>query len=370
MQTDEITEQSTDPITLDEVIGRIVSGRFTHQENLTMLNKLTTQQLTSYTLDGLDPLTVINPATFSLAYLYFITARCLEATENNGLHLFQMLHHFIQVFEVEQVQLAPSRFSLVGKALLYLTEVMQKPLLPLQTFKLAINRFSNNNLHELTSLHAPFLQACILAKAYRFPLDILTQDIEIIDPKKNDIDIQGFLEYFYYGAIIYIGNKRFGDALDSLSIVISAPIQKAISAIQIAAYKKYVLVSLIWDGRLRALPKYTAQGVEKMCKMQATPYINLVKAFHDTSIEKFQEIVNKSSVFEDDQHIGLVKQCFEALRRKKIKELTRVYITVELKEMAEKIGDMTIEELELILIDMVVSYIAIIKWNFLLTRTI
>lgn len=101
--------------------------------------------------------------------------------------------------------------------------------------------------------------------------------------------------YYYYGSIVYIGNKRYDRALDFLSIVISAPTQKAISAIQIAAYKKFVLVSLISQGQLRSLPKYTAQGVEKLCRTQATSYINLVKAFDETDIQMFQDVVNKSS---------------------------------------------------------------------------
>jgi COP9 signalosome complex subunit 3 len=121
--------------------------------------------------------------------------------------------------------------------------------------------------------------------------------------QKYNIDIQGFLLYYYYGSIIYIGNKKYDRALDFLSIVISAPTQKAISAIQIAAYKKFVLVSLISQGQLRLLPKYTAQGVEKVCRTQAAPYVNLLGAFEGTDIQMFQDIVNKSSgLFESVKH--------------------------------------------------------------------
>lgn len=101
--------------------------------------------------------------------------------------------------------------------------------------------------------------------------------------------------YYYYGSVIYIGNKKYDRALEFLSIVISAPTQKAISAIQIAAYKKFVLVSLISQGQLHPLPKYTAQAVEKICRTQAIPYVNLVKAFDETDIQMFQDTVNKSS---------------------------------------------------------------------------
>lgn len=52
--------------------------------------------------------------------------------------------------------------------------------------------------------------------------------------------------------------------------------------------------------------------------------------------------------------MGLIKQCFQALYRQKIKELTKVYITVGLNEMTSKIGDITPQQLELILIEMVI----------------
>jgi COP9 signalosome complex subunit 3 len=81
--------------------------------------------------------------------------------------------------------------------------------------------------------------------------------------------------------------------------VISAPTQKAISATQIAAYKKFILVSLIYQGQLKPLPKYTAQGVEKVCKTQSQPYTSLLKAFNDTDLQLFHDVAtNNSGVFD------------------------------------------------------------------------
>lgn len=56
---------------IDEAIARIVSGQ-TNAENVATLDTLTAAQLLSYTSDGLDPLTVLNPVSHSLAYLYFM----------------------------------------------------------------------------------------------------------------------------------------------------------------------------------------------------------------------------------------------------------------------------------------------------------
>lgn len=56
---------------IDEAIALIVSGQ-TIAENVATLDTFTAAQLLSYTSDGLDPLTVLNPVTHSLAYLYFM----------------------------------------------------------------------------------------------------------------------------------------------------------------------------------------------------------------------------------------------------------------------------------------------------------
>ncbi|KAG2194865.1 hypothetical protein INT47_002659 [Mucor saturninus] len=334
------TESTKGSQSIDEVIALIISADNTSQLKniLVQLNTLTKSNLLSYTTDGLDPLTVLNPSTHSLAYLYFITARCQDANAGNALQLFQILSHFIQVFDIEQVRLSTTQFTLIGKALLHLAKILEKPLLPLTVFSTAIGRFACST-NTLTSLHAPFVQIVISR--------LLNQQ------QKYDVNIQNFLQYYYYGSIAYIGNKKYDRALDFLSIVISAPTQKAISAIQVAAYKKFILVSLIYEGQIRALPKYTAQIVEKVCKTQSQPYLNLLKTFNETDLKLFHDHATaSSSTFESDKHMGLVKQCFQSLRRKKIKELTNVYITVGLNEMAAKI-DTSPQELELILIEMI-----------------
>lgn len=63
--------QSTQHVTVDEAIALIVSSDENRQYK-NMLDSLTTEQLLSTTSDGLDPLTVLNPVSHSLPYLYFM----------------------------------------------------------------------------------------------------------------------------------------------------------------------------------------------------------------------------------------------------------------------------------------------------------
>jgi hypothetical protein len=56
---------------IDEVIALIVSGQPSKRWT-SILDTLSKEQLLAYTADGLDPLTVLNPTNYSLAYLYFM----------------------------------------------------------------------------------------------------------------------------------------------------------------------------------------------------------------------------------------------------------------------------------------------------------
>lgn len=70
--TSSTSGKPTPPI--DEVIALAISDQDnSHSKKLlTQLNSLTKPSLLSYTSDGLDPLTVLNPVTHSLAYLFFM----------------------------------------------------------------------------------------------------------------------------------------------------------------------------------------------------------------------------------------------------------------------------------------------------------
>lgn len=58
--------------------------------------------------------------------------------------------------------------------------------------------------------------------------------------------------YFYYGGIAQLACKLFGKAIEFFELVVSVPAVVG-SAIMVAAYKKYILCSLISYGEVRML---------------------------------------------------------------------------------------------------------------------
>lgn len=62
------------------------------------------------------------------------------------------------------------------------------------------------------------------------------------------LSYKNYLEYFLYGGMIYIGLKKWDNALRFLQVVIAAPTNNSVSMIMVQAYKKWVLVCLLAKG--------------------------------------------------------------------------------------------------------------------------
>lgn len=64
------------------------------------------------------------------------------------------------------------------------------------------------------------------------------------------LDYRDHLQYFLFGAMIYMGLKEWKRALVFLETVLITPITNNASKIQLEAYRKWVLVNLLHKGRV------------------------------------------------------------------------------------------------------------------------
>lgn len=126
----------------------------------------------------------------------------------------------------------------------------------LKLLKKAIIR---NEPTRFSFVHHRFLQLCLSTRCFRDALVVL--DIELFDfplSKAKDLDpasrgfevtYQDVLEYYLFGGIVYMGMKNWRRAVDHLTYVVTAP-GSGCSAIQVEAYKKYILASLLLNGKV------------------------------------------------------------------------------------------------------------------------
>lgn len=80
----------------------------------------------------------------------------------------------------------------------------------------------------------------------QYYLNIFFQDV--------NHDAKYFLLYYYYGGMIYTAVKNYDRALYFFEVAVSTPAM-AMSHIMLEAYKKFILVSLIINGKVSAYPE-------------------------------------------------------------------------------------------------------------------
>ncbi len=114
-----------------------------------------------------------------------------------------------------------------------------------------------------------------LRRCWRFLRWLLSSAVNDVAPSKTRLTQEECLLYFYYGGMVYIGLKRFRDALESFRVVSVAAAPRrahsrgyrspvgclclqclivpaaAVSRIVVEAFKKYALVSIIVHGQVR-----------------------------------------------------------------------------------------------------------------------
>jgi COP9 signalosome complex subunit 3 len=209
-----------------------------------------------YALSSLDP------AKHSLGYLYLLEVQSSGTLSQEQSETFLALAStFLNVCLAEQICLAPEKFNMVCRRVKEQALQLQKPLRAILPLQAAIRKLQPSS-EFLTAMHPDFLQMCLLAKCYKASLSILEDDIFEIDQKRTGLVPRDFLLYCYYGGMIHIGLKQFGKALEFFQHAITAP-ATVLNAITIAAYKKFVLVSLIQLGLVRLLILFIFRDVLK-----------------------------------------------------------------------------------------------------------
>ncbi|ORY06177.1 hypothetical protein K493DRAFT_404095 [Basidiobolus meristosporus CBS 931.73] len=324
--------------TTDEIYNAIISHTSIDSIKESLFPLLTSTPANLFTLplsDNQDPLALLNPAEHSLGYLYFLTAK--GSQENADLTLlYQHVLNFLEHFDKKQIACGLKRFYQLAPILIKFSSASGKPILATRPLRLAIQKIVPEG--TLTPLHPILIKECLLGKLYTDALSVLDTNITELDPKTTHIKVQDHLLYHYYGAMVYIGLKKFSRAAEFLELVIATP-SLATSAIQVEAYKKQLLVSLLLEGQLISLPKYTAQCVIQNIKVLCAPYLDFASAYSSLNMARVRaELGVHESTFIKDKNHGLILQCLDALYRRNILQLTRTYLTLSMEDIARTVG--------------------------------
>ncbi|PIA51303.1 hypothetical protein AQUCO_01100263v1 [Aquilegia coerulea] len=290
----------------------------------------------------------LNPSTHSLGYLYILEAYTGAAlSKEQATVLVPVVATFLESCTAEQIRLVPDKFVSVCKKFKDEVVSLRTPMRGIAPIRTAIRKLQSSP-EQLTTLHPDFLLLCLLAKCYKSGLSLLQEDIFEIDQPKD------LFLYCYYGGMICIGQKSFRKAMELLKAVVTAPMSST-NAIAVEAHKKYILVSLIYNGQFSTgLPKYMSAMGQRNLKNYCQPYYDLANSYSTDKISEVESAVTiNREKFESDNNLGLVKQVVSSLSKRNIQRLTQTYLTLSLEDMANRVQLNTSKEAELHVLQMI-----------------
>lgn len=227
-----------------------------------------------------------------------------------------------------------------------------KTLAGLETLAAATHAFSPG-AHHLTPAHSLFLQVVLSSRTcIEKAVDFLDRTIITeIDPSATGSTLADYLCYYYYAGILYASVKRWKESIWSLESALTVR-SYGCNAIMMAAYKAFVLISLIADGAVRPLLNTHA---EKYTRLVCKEYVEVQEAFEKRNFVEMNLLMEKyAKVFKEDQLDPLAGECHAALLRHSILALTNVYVSCTVSGIAEEMGT-TAEVVHRVLQEMILS---------------
>eukprot|EP00484_Ammonia_sp_Unknown_P002077 CAMPEP_0197022710 /NCGR_PEP_ID=MMETSP1384-20130603/3519_1 /TAXON_ID=29189 /ORGANISM="Ammonia sp." /LENGTH=449 /DNA_ID=CAMNT_0042450797 /DNA_START=127 /DNA_END=1476 /DNA_ORIENTATION=+ len=304
----------------------------------------------------------LDPKQHSIAYSYLLGYKSTEKLEDpQSIMVFMtQVRHFINKADSKQVSIFPRPFT---DALRVYVDFMKRennymPLIGTLRRCIDILKGDAKNTNILTFAHCDFMYCCVETYCYHQAFPIVNQDI---------IQVQGDgcvkssdnLRYFYYCALVHIGLKNYKAAMECLTMVCTAP-SESLSLIQIDAYKKYILISLIRKQHLVSLPRYTPRILTRYFPKFCGEYLELNSAFDSNANsdvigqEKLRKIIEKNAeIYLKDHNYGLVKKVVRSCEKNSVKKLTSVYTKLSIAKVTSLCTFESVSETKKIVLSMI-----------------
>ncbi|KAJ6751479.1 hypothetical protein OIU85_001959 [Salix viminalis] len=323
----------------------------------------------------------LDPTLHSLGYLYILEASTSgPVTNEQARRLVLLISRFLTSCVADQIRLAPEKFIAVCKSFKDQVLMLEAPIRGVVPLLEAVKKLRSSE--HLTTLHPDFLQICLLAKCYKTGFSILEDDIFEVDQPRdfylycyygglNLNSLGAFLDFNgfacvpkplngeiknFLGGMICIGQKRFQKALELLHNVVTAPMS-SINAIAVEAFKKYVLVSLIYNGQIYAGGFEVLFGFHSLTRLFLPfeqLYIELANTYSIGKISELETYIQTNrEKFDSDNNLGLVKQVVSSMYKRNIQRLTQTYLTLSLQDIANTVQLSSPKEAEMHVLQMI-----------------
>jgi len=259
-----------------------------------------------------------------------------------------------------QIALEPSAFAEITRKFtesLQLTDSWIKGVLPLT---LAVQKLTAQAPGIMTPVHVDFCQVCLKAKTIDAALRVLADPVFEVS-KENGLTPLDYLRFNLYAGNIYCVARKWDKALEHYEMALLIE-TRALSAVQVVCYKKYVLTGLLVHGDLVELPeKLSASShyVQRNCKRLAPSYLEVAKAYKNNnkpgSDSLTKVLMEHHEEFKKDKNWGIAKLLVKQQMKTTVQKLTSTYVTLSLADIVSRADLSSTKEAESLVVSMIES---------------
>lgn len=149
------------------------------------------------------------------------------------------------------------------------------------------------------------------------------------------MNVQSVLEYDYISGLLFLTRSNWKQARAAFERVITHPTRDGgVSSIMTEAYNKWLLVSLLVNGRTPEMPYNTGSNAKKTYEIVGKPYQALASHFDAmTAVDLKQEVEAHVEVWRKDRNTGLVQEVLAAHQKWQIMNLRNIFSKVSLLQI-------------------------------------
>ncbi|KAI0535427.1 cop9 subunit [Xylaria digitata] len=144
------------------------------------------------------------------------------------------------------------------------------------------------------------------------------------------------LEYDLLCGMMYCARREWWKARKAFERAVTSPTKDgSCSKIMVDAFKKWILVSLLSEGRHgNTPPPYTSESILKIFGILGRAYISFATAFATDDVEQLKlEVQNNTQLWVEDGNIGLIEEVMASYQKWRVLSLQDIYTKISIAEI-------------------------------------
>ncbi|KAI0601248.1 hypothetical protein F4775DRAFT_437940 [Biscogniauxia sp. FL1348] len=331
--------------------------------HLSRLTKLLKDNHADLVLHGSQLLELLNPAVNSLSYLAVLHTLVIPAFATSAARdlLLEKLVIFLVSFDGRQCRYAGTHlqdlFGAVGSG------QCLPPSVAVEALATAILKLDPTG-SMLTSSHVILARLAYNTNNIEPALQVIDKNIVFYPGMANHRDPQylcdlnlpppayitrengltaivkaaSVMEYDLLCGMMYCARREWEKAHAAFERVVTFPTREGgASKIMVEAYKKWVLVGLLLNGKLADPPSYTGATANKLYGTLGKPYTSVAASFVTENAEALKMEVGKNAeLWQEDGNTGLLQEVLAAYQKWRVLSLQDIYTKISIPEIREQ----------------------------------